>query len=95
MVEKYKPFESSQFKKGRKLAKKQGLDMLMLKWGIEQLAQDISLPPNWKDHQLKGNMKNYRECHIGGMGDWLLVYEKREKDMILYLLSTGSHTDIF
>jgi len=28
MIEKYKPFESSQFKKGRKLAKKQGLDMI-------------------------------------------------------------------
>jgi len=27
MIEKYRPFESKQFKKGRKLAKKQGLDM--------------------------------------------------------------------
>jgi len=44
MIEKYKPFESSQFKKGRKLAKKQGLDMSLLRWGIEQLAQDIPLP---------------------------------------------------
>jgi mRNA interferase YafQ len=52
------------------------------------------LPTNWKDHPLKGNLRNYRECHIGGSGDWLLVYEKRETDMILYLLATGSHTDI-
>ena len=94
MTEKYKPFESTQFKKGRKLAKKQGLDMSLLRWGIEQLARDIPLPSNWKDHQLKGNMKRFRECHIGGAGDWLLVYEKRETEMILYLLGTGTHTDL-
>jgi len=94
MIEKYKPFESTKFKKGRKLAKKQGLDMSLLRWGIEQLAQDIPLPTNWKDHQLKGNMKCYRECHIGGAGDWLLVYEKRETDMILYLVGTGTHADL-
>jgi mRNA interferase YafQ len=94
MIEKYRPFESKQFKKGRKLAKKQGLNMSLLRWGIEQLAQDIPLPKNWKDHPLKGNMRRYRECHIGGEGDWLLVYEKRETDMILYLFGTGSHADL-
>ena len=94
MNEKYTPVESKQFKKGRKLAQKRGLDMAQLKWGIDQLAKDIPLPANWKDHQLKGNMKHFRECHIGGAGDWLLVYEKRETDMILYLLGTGTHTDL-
>jgi len=95
MIEKYRPFESKQFMKGRKLAVKQGLDISLLKWGIEQLAQDVPLPKNWKDHQLKGNMKCLRECHIGGAGDWLLVYEKRETEMILYLVGTGSHADLF
>ena len=94
MTEKYKPFESKQFKRGRRLAIKQGLDMSLLKWAIGQLAQDIPLPPDWRDHQLKGNMKRFRECHIGGSGDWLLVYEKREAEMILYLLGTGTHTDL-
>ena len=94
MIEKYKPVESKQFKKGRKLAKKQGKDLSSLAWGIEQLAQDIPLPANWKDHQLKGSMKQFRECHIDGSGDWLLVYEKREADMILYLVGTGTHTDL-
>ncbi len=68
--------------------------MSLLRWGIEQLARDNPLPLNWKDHQLKGGMRRYRECHIGGSGDWLLVYEQRQTDMILYLVSTGSHTDI-
>ena len=91
MIEKYRPFESTQFKKGRKLAKKQGLDMSLLRWGIEQLARDIPLPMSWRDHQLKGNLKSLRECHVGGAGDWLLVYEKRETEMILYLVNTGTH----
>ena len=95
MAEKYKPIESTMFKKGRKLAKKQGLDMSVLKWGIEQLAKGIPLPSNWKDHQLKGNLKRFRECHIGGSGDWLLVYEKRNSDMILHLIGTGTHTELF
>ncbi|MCL2088599.1 MAG: type II toxin-antitoxin system YafQ family toxin [Oscillospiraceae bacterium] len=85
---------SSNYKRTRKLAKKQGKDLTVLDWGIRQLMQDIPLPENWKDHQLKGNFKNYRECHIGGAGDWLLVYEKRNKELILYLYGTGSHVDL-
>jgi mRNA interferase YafQ len=68
--------------------------MDLLDWGIDQLAQDIPLPSNWKDHPLKGNMNHLRECHIDGSADWLLIYEKRELDMILYLLGTGSHSDL-
>jgi len=90
----YSIFPSTKFKKTRKLAKKRGLDMDLLDWTIDQLARNIPLPSNWRDHQLKNNMKRFRECHIGGSGDWLLVYEKRETDMILYLLGTGTHTDL-
>jgi len=90
---KYSLVKSGKFRKGYKLAKKQGKDLLLLAWGINQLLQDIPLPANWKDHQLKGNMKKFRECHIGGSGDWLLVYEKRDRDMILYLVGTGTHEE--
>ena len=87
-------FPSSNYKRTRKLAKKRGLDMDLLDWTIDQLARDIPLPTNWKDHQLKGNVKQFRECHIGGAGDWLLLYEKRETDMILYLIGTGTHASL-
>jgi len=90
---KYEVVQSTKFKKGYKLAKKQGKDLPTLAWGINQLAADIPLPPNWKDHELKGNYKGLHECHIGGSGDWLLVYEKRDNEMILYLIGTGSHED--
>ena len=95
MIEpKYSIVKSTKFKKGYKLAQKQGNNLSLLAWGIDQLAMDIPLPANWKDHQLKGNLKQYRECHIGGASDWLLVYEKRETDMILYLFGTGTHSDL-
>ena len=81
----YPIFPSTNYKRTRKLAEKQGLDMDLLDWAVDRLAQNIPLPANWKDHQLKGNMKRFRECHIDGSGDWLLVYEKRE---------TGTHTDL-
>ena len=91
---KFTIFPSGNYKRTRKLAKKRGLDMDLLDWGIDQLAKDIPLPSNWNDHQLKGNLKQYRECHIGGSGDWLLIYEKRKTSMILYLVATGSHSDL-
>jgi len=91
---KYQVVQASKFKKGYKLIKKQGKDLSVLAWGIDQLAKDIPLPPNWRDHQLKGNMKNLRECHVDGAGDWLLVYEKQEERLILYLVGTGSHSDL-
>ena len=95
MIEpKYMVRKSVKFKKNYKYAKKQGKDLSLLAWGIDQLARDIPLPANWNDHQLKGNLKRYRECHIGGFGDWLLLYEKRKTDMVLYLVGTGSHTEL-
>ena len=90
----YAVFPSAKYKRTRKFAKKRGLDMDLLDWAVDQLARDIPLPLKWKDHQFKNNMKRFRECHIGGSGDWLLVYEKRESDMILYLIGTGTHADM-
>jgi len=34
--------------------------MALLDWGIDQLAQDVPLPANWNDHQLKGNIPLHR-----------------------------------
>jgi mRNA interferase YafQ len=91
---KYTPKKSKRFKQGLRLSEKKGLDIDLLEWGIDRLARDVPLPDSWRDHRLKGSLKRFRECHIGGSGDWLLVYEKREFDMILYLLGTGSHGDL-
>ena len=90
---KYKPVESSLFKKTRKLAQKRGLNMLLLQEVIIMLAKGEQLSPKYRDHQLKGRLSAFRECHI--KGDWLLVYRFIEDKLILSLHSTGTHADLF
>jgi len=90
---KYKPVESSLFKKTRKLAQKRGLDMSLLQEVLILLAKGEPLPPKYLDHQLKGRLSAFRECHI--KGDWLLVYRIIEDKLILSLHSTGTHSDLF
>ena len=56
-------------------------------------TDDTPLPAKYKDHQLKGKKSENRECHI--RPDWLLVYQKKKKELILLLINTGSHSHIF
>lgn len=49
-------------------------DMSRIKEAMSILAlNEGSMPPEWKDHQLEGKFKDYRECHV--KGDLLLVYK--------------------
>ena len=57
------------------------------------LSNNIKLPAEYKDHQLTGNWKDFRECHI--KPDWLLVYSIHNDTLILTLSRTGTHSDIF
>ena len=73
--------------------KKRGYDQEKL-WGIvEKLANEILLPAKCRDHALTGNYVGCRECHIEP--DWLLVYETHKDELILLLVRTGSHSDLF
>lgn len=47
----------------------------------------------YKDHQLSGNLKEFRELHIET--DWLLVYRIYNDRLELYLIATGKHDDVF
>lgn len=66
-------------------------DVNKLKNIINSLANAEELPPENKDHQLKGTLKDCRECHIES--DWLLVY--RIEGSELCLIRTGTHSDLF
>lgn len=84
---------TSQFKKDFKLAKKQRKNIDKLFAVIEKLANGETLEPKYRDHDLVGNYKGCRECHIEP--DWLLVYEIFEDVLVLMLYRTGSHSDLF
>ena len=54
-----------------------------------------SLEEKYKNHMLT-NSKHYKncgECHIEP--DWLLVYQYRNEELILLLIDTGSHSELF
>lgn len=84
---------SSRYKKSYKLAKRRGLNLSLLDDVVRQLAEGKSLDPKHKDHQLSGNYKAFRECHI--QFDWILVYRIEKNRCELYLFDTGTHEDVF
>lgn len=84
---------STRFQKDLKRAQKRGQDLALLTAVIQQLAAGETLPPKNRDHALTGDYTGLRECHIAP--DWLLVYKYADENLILYLLRTGSHADLF
>lgn len=90
---KYGIVPTSLFKKDLKTIKKRGYDLSLLNDVVETLASGSPLAEKYKDHNLIGNYKGCRECHI--TPDWLLIYEISDNELILYLTRTGSHSDLF
>ena len=84
---------STRFRKDLKAVKKRGYDLRLLAAVIDCLAAGEPLPPKNRDHALSGDFSGCRECHI--TPDWLLIYEQYDRDMILYLTRTGTHSDLF
>ena len=84
---------TTRFQKDLKRTKKRGYDMRLLTEVLKKLEKGEPLPPKNRDHALSGNFDGCRECHI--TPDWLLVYEKVEEELILYLTRTGTHSDLF
>ncbi len=84
-------FVTTKYKKDLKRLAKRGKNLDKLDSIVEFLVQDISLPLQNLYHFLTRNWKGHRECHIEP--DWLLIYKKVEKDLIL--TRAGTHTDLF
>ena len=89
----YELILTGKFKKSLKLAKKRGLDLKLLDKVITMLQNDIPLEEKYRDHELKGKYQGFRECHI--QPDWLLIYLKENEVLILTLVDTGTHADLF
>jgi mRNA interferase YafQ len=85
------PSQTTKFKKDVKKIRKRNLSIKKLEAIIETLLKEISLSPKYRDHELAGNWRGYRECHIEP--DWLLIY--KVEDTVLNLIRTGSHSDLF
>ena len=84
---------TSKMKKSTKLMQKRGKDMRKLAFVIDELALGRELDETYCDHQLKGKLKDFRECHIEP--DRLLMYRIDNQQLILTATDTGSHSDMF
>ena len=84
---------SSRFKKDYKTVKKRGYDTRLLEEVLDLLSAEQPLPPKYLDHALKGDYIGHRECHI--TPDWLLIYKVKDRELILELTRTGTHSDLF
>lgn len=84
---------TSLFKKDYKQAMKRGRQIELLDEVIEMIAMGNTLSEKYRDHELTGNWRGHRECHI--QPDWLLIYRIDEDVLVLTLTRTGSHSDLF
>jgi mRNA interferase YafQ len=86
---------TSQFKKDFKKAIKRGCKEEDFRRVLNILLSQKSLPEKYCDHALNNckEYKNVRECHINP--DWLLIYSIQHKELILQLIRTGSHSELF
>lgn len=82
---------ANRFKKEFRLAQKRGKNPNKLHELMRLFEYEITLPARYRDHQLKGEFKNFRECHIEP--DWLLIYRLTTTSVIFE--HTGSHADLF
>ncbi len=90
---KYEIRRTSQFKKDLKLAKRQNRDLEELFKVIGELAMGEALDAKYRDHELSGNYKGTRECHIEP--DFLLIYERNRDVLVLMLYRAGTHSELF
>ena len=92
---KYDIVLTSAFKSCLKTIKKRRKDLDKLTTIVNMIANGEQLDAKYRDHELNDNkrFKNCRELHLEP--DWLLVYKINKKDLILFLMETGTHSDLF
>lgn len=67
-------------------------DMRRLKEAMLLLiANDGPLPPEYLDHELTGDWRDFRECHVGG--DFLLIYQL--VGTAVNFVRAGTHSELF
>jgi len=84
--------QTTRFKKSLKKMLKRGKEYAKLRAVVEMLARGETLPPQYKDHALVGDLIGLRDCHIEN--DWVLLYEIKDNVLILSLADTGTHSDL-
>lgn len=91
---KYSLRQTNRFKKHLKLmAKRNKSSIRKIAETVDLLQRGEKLPERFRDHELAGNLKGNRKCHI--LPDLLLIYRIFNDILILELVDTDSHADLF
>lgn len=84
---------TNRFRKDVKLLKKRGLKMDLLKIIIIKLEESGELPIECNPHKLAGDYSGFWEAHI--RPDWLIIWSQIPGENEIWLVRTGTHSDLF
>lgn len=91
---KYRITTTKRFDKSVLRCISRGYDIKKLKDVMSLLESEGKLPSSYRSHKLKGYKgDNVWECHIEP--DWLLIWEQYDDQLLLIMVSTGTHSDLF
>lgn len=91
---KYNLRVSNRYKKHiKQIAKRNIENVKKINDVVHILQKGETLEERFKDHPLVGNWIGHRECHV--LPDLLLIYKIVENVLILELVDTGMHSDLF
>lgn len=91
---KYNLRVSNRYKKHiKQIAKRNIENVKKINDVVHILQKDETLEERFKDNPLVGNWIGHRECHV--LPDLLLIYKIVENVLILELVDTGTHSDLF
>jgi len=77
----------------KRISQHKDFDVKKHKEIVSLLKSNEKLAPWYRDHELKGEMAGFRECHI--QNDILLVYQRNKDVLILLLVNMGTHSSLF
>lgn len=84
--------KTSQFKKDFKRFSKDVRKVKILFEIVKKLVNGEDIPVCYKPHPLKGEWKDFMECHVEE--DYLLIWYDKDTDVVK-LVRLGSHSELF
>lgn len=89
----YKIYWTSSFKRDYKRLMRRGKRWELAEAALAYLCRGQALPARYHDHALTGDYAGFREFHV--QPDWLIVYKLDDGALVLTLMRTGTHSDLF
>ena len=83
---------TKQYRKDYRRLRLSGYDLEKLDVIVDLLASGARLPPGYRNHKLEGSYAGCEECHVDF--DWVLIYVRTEREVVLTLVRTGTHSHL-